>query len=70
MRRIGEVLRLKAAGTGPRDIALSTGVGKTTVYEYLARAEVAGLGWPLPPELDEAALGGDAVPATDRRVGR
>jgi transposase len=56
MRRIGEVLRLKAAGTGPRDIALSTGVGKTTVYEYLARAEVAGLGWPLPPELDEAAL--------------
>lgn len=56
MRKIGEVLRLKAAGLNIRDIAISTGVGKTTVYEYLARAEAAGLGWPLPPELDEAAV--------------
>lgn len=56
MRKIGEVLRLKAAGLNIRDIAVSTGVGKTTVYEYLARAEAAGLQWPLPPELDEAAV--------------
>lgn len=56
MRKIGEVLRLKSRGLNNRDIARSTGVGKTTVYEYLARAEAAGVGWPLPPELDEAVL--------------
>ncbi len=56
MRKIGEVLRLKSRGMNNREIARSTGAGKTTVYEYLARAEAAGLSWPLPPELDEAAL--------------
>ena len=56
MRKIGEVLRLKAAGLNIRDIAVSVGVGKTTVYEYLARAEGAGLRWPLPAELDESAV--------------
>ncbi len=56
MRKITEVLRLKAAGISIRDIALSVGVGRTTVFEYLARAEAAGLAWPLPESLDEAAL--------------
>lgn len=56
MRKIGEVLRLKAAGMNNREIARSVGVGKTTVYEYLARAEGTGLGWPLPADLDEAAV--------------
>ena len=56
MRKIGEVLRLKAAGLHIRDIAISTGIGKTTVYEYLARADAAGIGWPLPAEWDEAAV--------------
>lgn len=56
MRKITEVLRLKAAGMSNRDIAASVGAGKTSVYEYLARAEAAGLAWPLPEGLDEAAL--------------
>lgn len=56
MRKITEILRLKAAGMNSRDIAVSVGAGKTTVYEYLARAEAAGLSWPLPEGLDEAAL--------------
>lgn len=56
MRKITEVLRLRAAGMGMRDIAASTGAGKTTVYEYLARAQAAGIGWPLPEDMDEAAL--------------
>jgi transposase len=38
------------------DISTSTGVGRTTVYEYLARAESAGIGWPLPDGLDEETL--------------
>jgi transposase len=56
MRKITEVLRLKAAGMSSRDIARSIGAGKTTVYEYLARAEAAGIGWPLPEDMDEEAL--------------
>ena len=60
MRKINEVLRLRAAGLTVRDIARSTGAGRTTVYEYLVRADAAGLSWPLPPDMGddevEAAL--------------
>jgi len=56
MRKITEALRLKAAGLGNREIAASIGAGKTTVYEILARAEAAGLSWPLPDEVDEDQL--------------
>lgn len=56
MRKIGEVLRLKAAGLSIREITESTGVHRTTVHEYLARATAAELSWPLPPELDEAGV--------------
>lgn len=56
MRKIEEVLRLAAAGMSPRKIAASIGAGKSTVYEYLARAEAAGVTWPLPEGLDEAAV--------------
>jgi transposase len=60
MRKITEVLRLRAAGLSVRDIARSTGAGHTSVYEYLVRADAAGLSWPLPdgmgPEEVEAAL--------------
>jgi|SRR5579859_3338427 len=56
MRKIREALRLKAAGLGNREIAASIGAGKTTVYEILARAEAAGLSWPLPEGIDEDEL--------------
>jgi len=56
MRKIAEVLRLKAAGMSVRQIASSTNAGRTAVGEYLARAEAAGIGWPLPEGLDEEAL--------------
>ncbi len=39
-----------------RRISLATGVGKTTVIEYLRRAGTAGVSWPLPEGLDEAEL--------------
>ena len=48
MKKINEVLRLRAAGLSVREIARSTGAGRTTVYEYLVRADAAGLSWPLP----------------------
>ena len=57
MRRIRDLLRLKhAQGFSERAIALSLGLGKTTVGGYLARARQAGLSWPLAPELDDDSL--------------
>ena len=56
MRKIREVLRLKAAGLNIREVAARTGAARTTVYEYLVRAEGAGLTWPLPDDLDDEAL--------------
>jgi transposase len=56
MRKISEILRLRAQGMSVADIAASTGAGRTTVYEYVARAESAGIGWPLPDGVDEETV--------------
>jgi transposase len=65
MRKISEVLRLRAEGLSTRAIAASVGAGRSTVFEYLARAEAAGIGWPLPADLDEAALETKLFPPPD-----
>jgi len=57
MRKIKEVLRLKyVCGLGERDIAQSCQVSRTTVGNYLKRAEAAGLDWPAVAGLSEAEL--------------
>ena len=57
MRLVSEVLRLKhAAKLSHRQIAGALRIGIGTVTNYLTAAERAGLSWPLPTELDEAAL--------------
>lgn len=57
MRKIREVLRLRfAAGLSARRIARSIDVARSTVSEVLQRASDSGLGWPLPPDLDDAQL--------------
>lgn len=57
MRRLRELLRLKyEAGLSHRAIAYACAVGLGTVSSYLARATAAGLAWPLPDDLDDAAL--------------
>ena len=56
MRRIKDVLRLQAAGLSRRQLAKSCGIARSTVAEYLKRAEAAGLSWPLPASLDDAEL--------------
>jgi transposase len=43
-------------GLHHRAIAKACGVGVGTVSEYVGRVRRAGLGWPLPTELDEGAL--------------
>src|SRR3546814_19027634 len=57
MRKIREVLRLKyACGASKRVIAQTVGIGPTSVGEYVRRAAVVGITWPIPAELDDAAL--------------
>ena len=57
MRQVHEILRLHfEAKLKDRQIAKICSVGKGTVRRYLKRLAAAGLSWPLPADLDEAAL--------------
>ena len=71
MRKIREVLRLKAEGVSKRRIAASLGISATAAVECVQRARRAGLSWPLPDELDDAALELRLYPpAASRKVER
>jgi len=57
MRKISEVLRLRyELNCSYRDISRSLNIGKTSVSEYLARAKIAGIRWPLPETMSEEDL--------------
>lgn len=56
MRKLRELLRLKAAGLPSRQICASLGIGGTTVVDYLARARRAGVAWPVPDDMTDEAL--------------
>jgi transposase len=57
MRKIREVLRLThELGLSVRQVREATGVGKTAVSEYVSRAKVIGITWPIPPEISDAEL--------------
>jgi len=57
MRQIQEILRLKFQNQlSIRQIGGSCGLPASTVGDYLKRAEVAGISWPLPEGMDEKAL--------------
>ena len=52
-----EILRLgHALGVSERQIALTTGLSRSTVGEYLRRAAVIGITWPVPEGVDDAEL--------------
>jgi len=75
MRKIHEILRLHfEQKLGQRQIARSANVSQSTVHEYLARMNAAGLRWPLNEEWDEDRLEqalfppGQAAPKVPRRV--
>jgi transposase len=73
MRKIVDVLRLKfETGLSHERIAAATKVSKGAVTKYVQRARDAGLGWPLPPEVDEARLEAllfpHAAPAVERHA--
>ena len=57
MKKIRDVLRLThALGMSRRKVSEATGIGRTTVTDYVQRAGSAGLTWPLPDGLDDAEL--------------
>jgi transposase len=66
MRKIHEVLRLHYEhGRSKREIARIINVSPTTVSDYLARAKVAGLSYPLSPEVDDTALERQLFPPSE-----
>ena len=66
MRKTTEILRLKhEVGLTHRQIARSCGLSHPTVSKYLERAQQAGLGWPLPENVDEEHLQALLFPAAE-----
>jgi transposase len=56
MRKLREIIRLKLqTAQSARAIARSCSLSSSTVLDYLGRIALAGLAWPLPPELDDDA---------------
>jgi transposase len=65
MRKIRDVLRLRwAGGLSQRAIGRSIGLSQGAVFAYLERARRAGLGWPLPDDLDDERLEALLFPPT------
>ncbi len=64
VRKIKEVLRLKASGVSDRHIATCCGISRTTVSNYLRRSHQEGVSWPIPAELSDAALESRLFPVT------
>lgn len=65
VRKTTEVLRLRAAGMSAREIARAVGAARSTVAEYLRRADAAGICWPLPAGLDDEALESELFPPAE-----
>jgi len=67
MRKIQLVLRLYfAAEMSIRAVARSVQASPATVGDYIRRARLAGLSWPLPEGMDERALEARLFPPTPR----
>ena len=63
MRKLREIARLKlAAGRTFEEIAAAVGIARSTVQTALGRLSAAGLSWPWPAALDEAAVGVHEIP--------
>ena len=56
MRKIRDVLRLRADDLSKRKIAASLSIGVTTAGDVIRRVRRAGLSWPLPGDLSDDAL--------------
>src|SRR5579875_1874048 len=65
MRKIRDVLRLVLGEQlSRRQASASLGIPLTTVNDHVARAKRAGIGWPLPEEMDDTTLERTLFPPT------
>jgi transposase len=70
MRHVREVLRLKFVGGVPtREVARRIGIAPSTVRTTIRRFQAAGLSWPLPDEMTDAALEARLFPEAGTRQG-
>jgi transposase len=69
MRHVREVLRLNTAGVSGNEIARRLHLAPSTVRLTLQRLAAAGLRWPLPTELTEAALEAQLFTAVGTKQG-
>lgn len=56
MVKYREILRQRAMGISIRNIAFSCGCSTATVVTVVDRAKARGLEWPLPEEMNDAAI--------------
>lgn len=56
MRQLRQILRLHHDGISAREIARTLGVARSTIQDNIARAQAAGIGWPLPTEWSDEVL--------------
>src|ERR1700741_1623579 len=70
MRHVREVVRWKFVGSVPtREIARRIGIAPSTVRTTIRRFQAAGLSWPLPDEMTDAALEARLFPEAGTREG-
>lgn len=68
MRHAREIIRLNSASVSAHEISRRLAMPRSTVREALHRAQAAGLSWPLPEGMNDAAL--EAALYTARRSKR
>jgi len=57
MRKIRDIIRLSfGEGLSRRQVSASLNIPFTTISDHVLRAKEAGLGWPLPDDLDDSGL--------------
>lgn len=67
MVKYGEILRLAAMGASQNSIAFSCGCAQSTVSDVLRAARAHQLSWPLPEEMDDAAIRAAIYPKGSRK---
>jgi len=68
MVKYREIIRLAAMGVSQRGIAYSCGCGQSTVSDVLRAARAHGVEWPLPEEMDDAAIRLAIYPEASRKA--
>lgn len=67
MKQVTEILRLRyELNCSQQAIADATGIARSTVKDYLRRAKLAGLGWPLPSGMTHEQVTGELFPSMSK----